>query len=171
LGAALGLIAQCDIVVAGDDARFGLIEGRIGHPGSAELVPLIGAAWTKYLIMTGELIDANRAERIGLVLAVEPADQLEARAIDLAERLASMPREAILLNKACVNAVSDAMGQAAGRISALAHETLTRSMTYAARAPDGRRFEDILREEGLAGMKRARDAQYSDPWLRNGKGT
>jgi enoyl-CoA hydratase/carnithine racemase len=163
LGAGLGFMAQCDIVVAADDARFGLIEGRIGHPGAAELVPLIGAAWTKFLILTGELITAKRAATIGLVLTVVPSERLLARATALAERIALMPREAVLLNKACITSMSEAMGPANGRLVARAHESITRSMTYAAQAPDGRRFESILREEGIAGMKRARDTQYSTP--------
>ena len=57
------------------------------------------------------------------------------------------------------------MGPAVGRLVARAHESLTRSMTYAAQAPDGRLFETILREQGIAGLKRARDTQYSGPWL------
>ncbi len=87
IGTAMGFVAQCDFVIAADTARFGLIEGRMGHPGASDLVPVIGAAWAKYLIFTGELIDAGRAEKIGLVLTVEPAAELESRATDLAERL------------------------------------------------------------------------------------
>ena len=165
LGAGLGFMAQCDIVIAADDARFGLIEGRIGHPGAAELVPLIGAAWTKFMILTGELITAERAAAIGMVLHVVPAAELPARATALAERIARMPREAVLLNKACVTSMSEAMGPATGRLVARAHESITRAMTYAAQAPDGRFFETILRDEGLAGLKAARDTQYSEPWL------
>ncbi len=170
LGAGLGFIAQADMVIASDDAQFGLIEGRIGHPGAAELVPLIGAAWTKFLILTGESIGAARAARIGLVLTVEPRERLLPRAEALAERIARMPREAVLLNKACVSSIAEAIGPAAGRYVARAHESITRSMTYAARAPDGRHFETILREEGIAGLKRARDTQYSEPWLNDGAG-
>jgi enoyl-CoA hydratase/carnithine racemase len=170
LGAGLGFMAQCDIVIAADDAQFGLIEGRIGHPGAAELVPLIGAAWTKFLILTGESITAARAAQIGLVLSMEPRGKLMQRSQALAERIARMPREAVLLNKACISSVFEAMGPAAGRLVARAHESITRSMTYAAQAPDGRRFETILRDEGIAGLKRARDTQYIEPWLDDRQG-
>jgi enoyl-CoA hydratase/carnithine racemase len=165
LGAAMGFVSQCDLVIAASDARFGLIEGRIGHPGASDLVPVIGAAWTKYLIFTGEMIDASRAERIGLVLTVEPADQLQARATDLAERLSRMPREALHLNKVCIENVMEASGRAAGRLTGRAHDAITKSMAYAAQAPDGRRFEDILRAQGMEGMKTARELQYKEPWL------
>jgi enoyl-CoA hydratase/carnithine racemase len=165
LGTAMGFIAQCDFVISADDARFGLIEGRIGHPGATDLVPVIGAAWTKFLIMTGEMIEAARAERIGLVLTVEPAEHLLARAIDLAERLARMPRGALGLNKAAIEAVLETAGRAEGRIAGRARDAVTKTAASDARAPDGRRFEDILRDEGMAGMKAARALQYAENWL------
>ncbi len=166
IGAALGMIAQCDLVIAADDARFGLVEGRIGYPGAAELVPLVGAMWAKSLIFTGELIDAERAERIGLVLGVEPRGELLERAFSLAERIARMPRDALMLNKASVEAVWEAMGRSLARIAGRPHENLTIAMSRQAQAPDGRRFDDILKNEGVEGMKRARDAQFSGTWLR-----
>src|ERR1700749_4602775 len=66
LGSGLGLTALFDFVIAAEGTRFGLIEGRVGHPGATEVVPLVGAAWAKYLILTGEIIDARRAASIGL---------------------------------------------------------------------------------------------------------
>ncbi|MBX9897616.1 MAG: enoyl-CoA hydratase/isomerase family protein [Qipengyuania sp.] len=165
LGTAMGFVAQCDFVIAADTARFGLIEGRIGHPGASDLVPVIGAAWTKYLIFTGEMIDAWRAERIGLVLGVEPEALLIERAVDLAERLARMPREALHLNKACIEGVLESSGRAAGRVAGRAHDAITKTMSSVAKAPDGRYFEDILRAEGMEGLKAARAGQYSTPWL------
>ena len=165
LGTALGFIVQCDIVIAGDDARFGLIEGRIGHPGASDLVPVIGPAWTKFLIMTGELIEAKRAVAIGLVLTVEPAADLKSRATDLAWRIARLPREGVLLNKVAINNVAEASGRAAGRLVGRAHDAITKSMSPAARAPDGRRFEEILQTEGVDGLKRARESQYHGTWL------
>lgn len=165
IGTAMGFVSQCDFVISADSTKFGLIEGRIGHPGASDLVPVIGPAWTKYLIFTGELIDAWRAEAIGLVLTVEPADLLQARATDLAERLGRMPREALHLNKAAIETVMEASGRAAGRVAGRAQDAVTKSMTCYARAPDGRLFEDVLRSEGVEGMKAARSLQYSENWL------
>ncbi len=165
LGAAMGLVAQCDIVVAADDARFGLVEGRIGHPGASELVPVVGAAWAKFLILTGELIDARRAEQIGLVLTVLPAQELQAHTTELARRIARLPRESTVLNKACVNQVAEASGHAAGRVAGRAHDTLTKSVSSLAKAPDGRLFAEVLQSEGVQGMKAARDSQFKGAWL------
>jgi len=170
IGAGLSLIAQCDFVVAAQDARFGLVEGRIGLPGAAELVALVGPAWAKFLIFTGEFIGASLAERIGLVLSVEPAEQLLERCLALAARIARMPRDAVALNKAAVDNVAEAMGRGAGRIAGRASETLTLAMSGRALAPDGRPFDDILRAEGIEGMKRARDSQFVGGWLRRTQG-
>ena len=129
------------------------------------MVPIIGAQWAKFLILTGELIDAERARDIGLVLAVVPAAHLDARASDLAERIARLPREATLLNKACIDAMNDVMGRTSGRLVGRAIDTSTVAMAKFAQAPDGRTFEDILRAEGMEGVKKARDEQFKGGWL------
>jgi enoyl-CoA hydratase/carnithine racemase len=171
LGAGLGLLAQCDFVVAADDSRFGLVEGRIGHPGATEIVPLVGATWAKFLLLTGELIDATVAEKIGLVLTVVPAGDLVARCQDLAQRIGRMPRAATILNKAGINQMSEAMGRSAGRLVGRAYDSLTKSMAEQAQAPDGRRFSDILRDGGMAELKQARDTQFVGSWLGKSRGT
>lgn len=165
LGAGLGMLVQFDLVVAADDSRFGLVEGRIGHPGATELVPVIGAQWAKFLILSGELIDAATAREIGLVLAtVEPA-RLDSRAFDLAGRIASLPRESTQLNKASITLMEDVMGRFAGRIAGRAGDVSTKGQAAHARAPDGRTFAEILASEGVEGMKQAREAQFRGAWL------
>jgi enoyl-CoA hydratase/carnithine racemase len=165
LGAAIGFVVQCDVVIAAENARFGLIEGRIGHPGAAELVAHIGLAWTKFLILTGELIDGRRAAEIGLALVAVPEAELAGKARSLARRIAALPGPATVLNKAAANAVAEASGAAAGRVAGRAYEALVRSMSHAALAPDGRIFEQVLRDEGMDGLKRARDQQFRGSWL------
>ena len=167
LGAALQLIAVCDLVVAAESGRFGVPEGRIGLVGASPLVPVVGRQWAKFLVLTGELIDATRAQQIGLVLSVEPDDELLDRARELCRRLTRLPREAVLLNKRTVDAIADASGDASGRLTAAAREVVTLSHSAHAKAPDGRTFVEIRGQEGLDGVKRARQAQYTDPWLRS----
>ena len=166
LGAALQLVAACDLVVAADSARFGVPEGRIGLVGASPLVPVVGRQWAKFLILTGELIDAQRAREIGLVLTVEPDDELVERARELCRRLARLPHEAMLLNKRTIDDIADASGDAAGRVAGAAGDVVTLSNSATAKAPDGRTFRQILDTEGLDGMKQARAAQYQTPWLR-----
>ena len=166
LGAAMRLVAACDFVVAADTARLGFPEGRMGLDGVSPLVTTVGRQWAKFLIMTGELIDADQARSIGLVLSVEPEEELLGRARDLCQRIARLPREAVVLNKRTVDAVADASGDAAARLVGLPHDALTQAHSPRATAPDGRSFADIRQTEGVAGIKRAQEAQYSSGWLR-----
>ncbi len=166
LGAALTLVANCDLVIAADNAKFGLPEGRMGLVGASALVPLVGTQWAKFLIMTGEVIDAETARAIGLVLAVEPEEALFSRTLDLATRLSRLPGEAVLLNKRAVDAVADASGEAAGRIAGRGFDAVTLSNSGRAAAPDGRTFREIIATEGVEGLKRARAAQYDETWYR-----
>lgn len=166
LGAAVTLACSCDLVVAADDARFGFPEGRLGLVGASSVVTTIGRQWATFLMLTGELIDADRAREIGLVLTVEPVAELDDRTRDLAARIARMPREAVLANRRTIAAVADAAGDAPGRAAAIDGDTHTLTISDQATAPDGRTFRSIIDAEGMAGLKAARAAQYRDPWLR-----
>jgi enoyl-CoA hydratase/carnithine racemase len=164
VGAAVGLAASCDFIIAADSARLGVPEGRMGLIGATPLVPVIGRQWAKFLIMTGELIDARQACRIGLVLAVVPDHALVERCHDLARRLARMPAEAITLNKRAVDAAADAV-ELPGSLAGRAHDAVTLANSARAAAPDGRSFRQILENDGVGGVKRARDQQWRTPWL------
>jgi enoyl-CoA hydratase/carnithine racemase len=166
LGAALTLVASCDFIIAAKSAKFGLPEGRIGLVGAAPLVPLVGRQWAKFLMFSGEQIDAHKAAQIGLVLTVEPDAELLERARELAGRLARLPREAILLNKRAIDAVAEAGGELAGRMAGQAADAVTLANSGRATAPDGRTFRDIIDNDGMDGLKKARAAQYDTPWLR-----
>jgi enoyl-CoA hydratase/carnithine racemase len=165
LGAGLGFIAQCDFVLAADDARFGLPEGRFGHPGGPELVPLIGQAWAKFLILTGEPIGAQRATEIGLALLVLERKRLLPGALELAQRIARMPRDAVRLNKAAIDRAGEAGGRAAARVAGRAGDLITKTRSHLAKAPDGRLFDVILKAEGPQGLKQAQKQQYTESWL------
>jgi enoyl-CoA hydratase/carnithine racemase len=81
IGGALELAAACDLRVAADHARFGMPEVRLGIPSviEAALLPrLMGAGRTRWLLLTGELIDAAEALRWGLVERVVALQGLDA---------------------------------------------------------------------------------------------
>lgn len=110
LGAGLEIAAACDLRLAGDGARFGMPEVRIGIPSVVEaaLLPmLIGWGRARWLVFTGEAIDAARALAWGLVEEVVPANELDT-AIErvLAAILASGPH-AVRLQKQLVTAWED----------------------------------------------------------------
>lgn len=93
-GAALGggceLVAACDIVIASDRARFGQPEIKLGvfPPVAAILLPLvIGEKRARELILTGEIIDAAEAGRLGLCNHVVPAAHLEGKLLEVLAKL------------------------------------------------------------------------------------
>jgi enoyl-CoA hydratase/carnithine racemase len=166
LGAGMLLAASCDFVVAGAGATFGFPEGRLGLVGAGALTSRIGRQWAKFLMLTGESITAEQARDIGLVLTIEPDDELHDRVSDLARRIARMPRESVLLNRRTIDAAADAAGDSAARAAALDGDTATLLASARATAPDGRTFRSIIESEGMDGLKQARAAQYDTPWLR-----
>jgi enoyl-CoA hydratase/carnithine racemase len=165
LGAALGFIAQFDIALAAEDTLFGLVEGRIGHPGATDIVPLVGPAWAKFMMLTGEMIDAPLAAQIGLILMTLPDDRIQELGFSLAQRIARLPRSGVILNKTTINTIVESSGATAGRSAGRARDVITIQASKQAQAPDGRTFVDILAKEGVRSMVAARDEQFVGAWL------
>lgn len=98
-GAGASLALACDLRVASQNASIGLTFTRIGlHPdwGAAYYLPrLIGSALAAELVFTGGMINAKRAERLGLFNRVVPAEELEAAVRGLAGQIAGGPPEVI----------------------------------------------------------------------------
>ncbi|MGA8544281.1 MAG: enoyl-CoA hydratase [Mycobacterium sp.] len=91
----LEMALGCDFLIASERAVFADTHARVGIlPGggmTARLPQLVGGAMARRLSMTGEVIDADRAERIGLVTEVVPHDRLLARAVELASQITEVP--------------------------------------------------------------------------------
>jgi 2-(1,2-epoxy-1,2-dihydrophenyl)acetyl-CoA isomerase len=106
VGAGSGLVLGCDIRIASEDARFGDIFIRRGIAGGSYLLThTVGVAKALELILTGDIIDAQEAARLGIFNKVVAPHELTATAIQLARRLADGPAYAMALSKAAVNAV------------------------------------------------------------------
>ncbi len=105
-GGGLELALSCDFRVCADSARLGLPEVKLGvmpGAGGSQVLPrLIGPGAAAALMMTGELIQAERAMQLGLVDQVVAGDQLLPSAIELAAGLARMPPLALAHIKAAV---------------------------------------------------------------------
>ncbi len=96
VGGGAQLAAACDLRLAEEGALFGVTPARLGivYPASStrRLVSLVGPATAKYLLFSGELIDAQRALRTGLVDEVLPAGRLDERVAELTGILVSRSR-------------------------------------------------------------------------------
>ena len=107
LGGGCELAMMCDIVIAAEDARFGQPEIKLGtFPGSGgtqRLPRAIGKAKAMDLILTGRMMNADEAERAGLVSRVVPASELLARALEVAAGVAAMSLPAATMAKEAVN--------------------------------------------------------------------
>ena len=92
LGGGLELALCCDLRIASEEAKLGLPEVRLavtpGAGGTQRLPRVVGAARAKQLILTGAVLTADEAERIGLVSEVVPAGQAVARATAIGEEIA-----------------------------------------------------------------------------------
>jgi enoyl-CoA hydratase len=106
LGGGLELAMACDMLVLGDDAKVGQPEIRLGvlpgAGGTQRLTRVIGRPRAMELILTGRVIDAAEADRLGLATRVVPAAETLASALDLAASIAAMPPLAVRTAKEAV---------------------------------------------------------------------
>jgi enoyl-CoA hydratase/carnithine racemase len=92
LGVGLELAAACDLRIAADDAQFAMPEVKLGIPSvihAALLSRLIGEGRARWLMLTGEVIDAEQAERWGLINRVVARASFDAAVAELALELAA----------------------------------------------------------------------------------
>jgi enoyl-CoA hydratase/carnithine racemase len=107
-GGGLELALACDLRVVARDARIGLPEVRIGlipgAGGTQRMSAIAGPAVARRLILTGDLIDGDTAVALGLAhIAADPA-AVEETARSLAQRIAALPRAALVAAKHCIAA-------------------------------------------------------------------
>lgn len=107
LGGGCELAMMCDVVIAADSARFGQPEIKLGiipgAGGTQRLPRAISKAKAMDLILTGRMMNAEEAERAGLVSRVVPAAQLLDEALAVATQIASMSLPSVMMAKECVN--------------------------------------------------------------------
>ncbi|MTD15971.1 hypothetical protein GIS00_18710 [Nakamurella sp. YIM 132087] len=112
LGNAAELALACDLRIAGDDARFGLPETRIGFQGPmGRAIRYVGLGVAKYLLFTGEVLSAAGARELGLVTWDVPAVDLATETARRAAELAALPPVALLETKRNLAAAFPAVAQ------------------------------------------------------------
>jgi enoyl-CoA hydratase len=103
LAGGLELALWCDLRIATEDAKLGFTERRFGVPlidgGTQRLPRIVGLGRALDMILTGHIVEAEEAERIGLVTSVVPAGKHLERALEIAEALARFPQDTMLADR------------------------------------------------------------------------
>jgi enoyl-CoA hydratase len=159
LAGGLELAMACDLIVAAEGTKLGEPEIRYGSAPVTLLMPyLIGQKKTRELLLTGDLIDAAEAERIGLINRVVPGERLAAEVDALADRLARTPPEVMGPTKRMLNRAMDAAGF---RLAVEAGLDLG-AIVNAADTPEQREWDEIVRRDGLKAALAWRDRRYDE---------
>jgi enoyl-CoA hydratase len=149
LGGGCEIVMGCDIIIASDKAKFGQPEINLGiipgGGGTQRLQQLVGVCRAKELILTGDIIRAEEADRIGLVNRVVPADQLMTTVKEIAGKIAAKSTAAVKIAKASIN-----RGMQIGLESGLAYEREMYSLSLT--------LEDKM--EGVAAFIEKRAPQF-----------
>jgi enoyl-CoA hydratase len=107
LGGGCELAMMCDLIIAADTAKFGQPEIKLGVipgiGGTQRLTRAVGKAKAMDICLTGRMMDAAEAERLGLVARVVPAASLMDEALKVAETIASMSLPVLMIAKESVN--------------------------------------------------------------------
>ncbi|MEL6437029.1 MAG: enoyl-CoA hydratase [Pseudomonadota bacterium] len=107
LGGGCELATMCDIIIAAESAKFGQPEITLGimpgMGGTQRLARFIGKAKTMDLCLTGRLMDAQEAERCGLVSRIVPDNELLEEALSAAEKIADFSLPSVMMTKETVN--------------------------------------------------------------------
>jgi len=157
LAGACELAMACDMIVASDQAKFGEPEIRFGSGPVTLLMPFVlGQKKTMELLLTGDTIGAEEAERIGLVNRVVAPEALEETVQTLASKIALTPMITLRLTKTALTRAYEAMGlRNAVNVNLDIAATLN-----AAEAPEKTEFVELVRSQGLRKALDYRDRRY-----------
>jgi len=107
LGGGCEMAMACDFILASETAKFGQPEINIGTipgaGGTQRLTRAVGKAKAMEMCLTGRMMDADEAERAGLVSRILPVEELEAEALKVAGKIAKLSRPVVYMAKEAVN--------------------------------------------------------------------
>jgi len=143
----------CDLIVMEEGARIGYPPTRVwGCPTTAMWVYRLGAEKAKRMLFTGDLVTGREAKDLGLVIDAVPSRRLDERVDALAERMAGVPRNQLMMQKLMINQAIDAMGLANTQMIATVFDGITRH------TPEGMWFKRYAEEHGFHAATRWRDS-------------
>jgi enoyl-CoA hydratase len=157
IGGGTDMVLCADQIVAAESASFGYPPARVwGTPTTAMWVYRLGAELAKRYLLTGDEIPARRAAEIGLVLEVVPDDRLLVHATALAERMARLPLNQLVMLKLLVNQTVENMGFASSRMLGTLFDGIARH------TQEGLDFVERAQGVGFREAVRERDDPFGD---------
>jgi enoyl-CoA hydratase len=158
VGGGSDIALSCDLLVMAEDARIGYPPARVwGCPTTAMWVYRLGEQRAKRMLLTGDLIDGATAAAWGLALEAVPEPLLDERVEELADRIASVPTNQLVMQKLMVNQAYENMGLAGTQLLATLFDGIARH------TPEGRWFADLARREGFKAAVERRDSGLPIP--------
>ena len=149
---------SCDLLVMADDAKIGYPPARVwGVPTTAMWVYRIGAERAKRMLLTGDTIDGTTASRWGLCVESVPADELDAAVERLADRIAGVPTNQLVMQKLMINQALDNMGLQGTQLLATLFDGVARH------SPEGLWFKQLAEQEGFHAAVEWRDSGKKIP--------
>jgi enoyl-CoA hydratase len=149
---------SCDLLVIADDARIGYPPARVwGCPTTAMWVYRIGAERAKRMLLTGDTIDGRTAAEWGLAVESAPPDELDTAVERLADRIAGVPTNQLVMQKLMINQAYDNMGLQGTQLLATLFDGITRH------SPEGRWFREFAERDGFHAAVAYRDSGRTIP--------
>ena len=144
---------SCDLLVIADDARIGYPPARVwGCPTTAMWVYRLGAERAKRMLLTGDTIDGATACAWGLAVSSVPAADLDAAVEALADRIAGVPINQLVMQKLLINQAYDNMGLQGTQLLATLFDGIARH------TPEGNWFKSLAESEGFHAAVEWRDS-------------
>ncbi len=157
IGGGTDLVLCADLIVAAEGATFGYPPARVwGTPTTAMWVYRMGLERAKRYLLTGDEIPAPEAARIGMVLECVPDDELAARSLALAKRMARLPVSQLVMLKRLCNQTAENMGLASSRQLGTLFDGIARH------TQEGLDFVAHAQEVGFRQAVRERDDPFQD---------
>jgi enoyl-CoA hydratase len=148
----------CDLIIVEDKAKLGYPPTRVwGCPTTGLWTYRVGAMRAKRMLFTGDLIDGITARDWGLAIDAVPLDKLDETVDALAERIAGVPRNQLMMHKLVVNQSMSAMGVENTQIFATLFDGITRH------SPEGVWFKAHAERHGFHDAIRIRDSNEAIP--------
>jgi len=143
----------CDFIVMEDKARIGYMPVRVwGCPTPAMWVYRLGAMRAKHLMFTGDLIDGKQALAWGLATDIAPLAKLDATVRKLADRIAGVPKNQLMMLKLVINQAVEHMGLEQTQMFATVFDGITRH------SPEGLWFKRYAEKYGFPAAVEWRDS-------------